>query len=32
VQAAAVAASQQHVLRPRQITPLHNEDSAPDYT
>jgi hypothetical protein len=31
VQAAAVAASQQHVLRPRQITPPQNEDSAPDY-
>jgi len=32
VQAAAVAASQQHVLRPRQITPPQNEVSAPDYT
>jgi hypothetical protein len=31
VQAAAVAASQRHVLRPRQITP-QNEVSAPDYT
>jgi hypothetical protein len=32
VQAAAVAASQQHVLRPGQITPPQNEVSAPDYT
>ena len=32
VQAAAVAASQRHVLRPRPITPPPNEVSAPDYT
>jgi hypothetical protein len=32
VQAVAVAASQQHILRPRQITPPQNENSAPDYT
>jgi hypothetical protein len=32
VQAAAVAASQQHGLRPGQITPPQNEVSAPDYT
>jgi hypothetical protein len=32
VQAAAVAASQQHVLHPRHITPPQNEVSAPDYT
>jgi hypothetical protein len=31
VQASGVAASQQHVLRPRQITPPQNEVSAPDY-
>lgn len=32
VQAAAVAASQQHVLRLQQIAPPQNEVSAPDYT